>query len=33
MRQAKASDLLWKETENFVPSVLKLAEEYRQMNL
>lgn len=33
MRQDKSRDILWNETRNYIPSVLKLVEEYREMNL
>lgn len=33
IRQDKANGILWDETQNYFPSVLKLAEEYRLMNL
>lgn len=32
MRQGKANDILWDETQNYFPSVLKFAEEFRLMN-
>ena len=33
LRQDKAEGILWNETQNYYPSVLKLAAEYRLMNL
>jgi soluble lytic murein transglycosylase len=33
MKKDKANGILWDETQNYYPSVLKFAEEYRRMNL